>query len=143
MKSELIQSRHGAPPAAARAAAPLSRAELEYYRRRAHYLRSAAFGRTLKSVASALAGAYRAVYQALKRSRDRRRAERELRQLDNRTLSDIGIERSHIPFVVDRLLERRKAGGNARKAYPLRVLTAPAATRPANDDDERRPPLAA
>lgn len=143
MKSEPMQSRHRAPPAAVSPTAGLSRSELDHYLRRAHYLRSVAFSRMIKSGAAGIARGFGTLFRALKASRDRRRAIGELRRLDERTLKDIGIERSHIPFIVDRLLERRKADGNARKAYPLRVLTAPAATRPANDDDERCPPLAA
>lgn len=142
MKPELIQSPTRASAADAELAPRLSRAMLEHYARRAHRLRSAAMGRALKGAAAALAGGFAAIFQAVKQYRDRRKAISELSRLEERTLKDIGIERSQIPLIVEQLLQQRKADGGARKAYPLRLLTTSPARRAA-DDDECCPPLAA
>ncbi len=141
MKPELIQSPSRASAADTEPTPSLSRATLEHYARRAHRLRSAAIGRAAKSAVAALAGRFEAIFQDFKQSRDRRKAIGELSRLSERTLKDIGIERSQIPMIVEQLLERRKADGVAGKAYPLRLLrSAPA--QPAADD-ECCPPLAA
>lgn len=134
MKPELIQSPHRPPPATG-----LSRDELDRYLRRARCLRAAAFNRALKSAARRLGGLIRALHE----SRDRRRAVAELRRLDPRTLKDIGIERSQIPFIVEQLVARRKADGDPRKVYPLHTLTASSPPAAEPEDDERCPPLAA
>lgn len=142
MKPELIQSPSRASAADTEPTPKLSRAIVEHYARRAHRLRSAAMGRAAKSAVAALAAGFEAIFQAFKRSRDRRKAIGELSRLNARTLKDIGIERSQIPIIVEQLLERRKADGVAEKAYPLRLLTS-APAQPAADDDECCPPLAA
>lgn len=134
MKPELIQS-----PYRTRPAVDLSRAELDRHLRRAHCLRALEFNRVIRRAARGLGALYRKFRQA----RDRRVAIAELRRLDERTLKDIGIERSQIPLIVEQLLRRREADGDPTKSYPLRVLAAPASRGAAAEDDERCPPLAA
>lgn len=134
MKPELIQSPYRDPPAV-----DLSNAELDRHLRRAHCLRAAEFDRLIKRAARAVA----ALYRGFRRARDRRVAIAELRRLDERTLKDIGIERSQVPFIVERLLELREADGDRSKIYSLRALTAPVATGEAAEDDECCPRLAA
>lgn len=135
MKPELIQSPHRAPPVTGP-----TREQLDRYLRRAHCLRSAAFGRLFKRIAS-LPGA---LFHGLKQAHDRRSAIAELRRLDERTLRDIGVERSQIPLIVEQLLARRETYGEPQGAYPLRVLTSTPATAGTDaEDDERCPPLAA
>ena len=143
MKHDLIQFPDRTRPEMYRQPVTLTRAELEHYRRRAHALRSDAFARLFKSAATGLGRTVRALYGGLKESHDRRRAISELRRLSDRTLADIGIDRSQIPYVVDRMLERRKADGDSSKTYPLRELTASANSAASYEDDPCCPPLAA
>ena len=143
MKHDLIQFPERTRPEVYRQPVTLTRAELEHYSRRAHALRSDAFARLFKSAASGLGRTVRALYRALKESHDRRRAISELRRLSDRTLSDIGIERSHIPHIVDRMLERRRTDGDSSKTYRLRELTASANSAASYEDDRCCPPLAA
>ncbi len=134
MKPELIQSPYRAPPAV-----DLSTAELDLHLRRAHRLRALEFNRVLKIAARG----FKALYRRFKQARERRVAIAELRRLDERTLKDIGIERSEIPLIVEQLLKRREADGEPQRAYPLRALVAPAARGAAAEDDQCCPPLAA
>ncbi len=137
MKPELIQSPHRARPVTG-----LTREQLDRYLRRAHCLRSAAFGRLFKRIASL----FGALFRRLKRAHDRRSAIAELRRLDERTLRDIGVERPQIPLIVEQLIARREADGKPQGAYPLRALTSIPATSTAGtdaEDDQRCPPLAA
>lgn len=143
MKHDLIQFPERTRPEAYRQPVTLTRAELEYYRHRAHALRSDAFARLFKGAVTGLASGVRTLYRALKESRDRRLATSELRSLNDRTLRDIGIERSQIPYIVDRMLERRKADGDSSKTYPVRELTATADSAASYEDDRCCPPLAA
>ncbi len=143
MKHDLIQFPDRTRPEVYRQPVILTRAELEYYSRRAHALRSDAFARLFTGAATGLARGVRALYRSLKESRDRRRAISELRRLSDRTLRDIGIERSQIPQIVDRLLERRKADGDSNKTYPIRELKASAKSAESFENDECCPPLAA
>ena len=143
MKHELIQFPDRTRPEVYRQPFTLTQAELEYYNHRARALRSDAYARLFKGAAVALGRAVRALYQGLKESHDRRRAISELRSLGDRTLNDIGIERSQIAQIVDQMLERRKADGDSRKAYPIRELTATSGSADSFVDDECCPPLAA
>ncbi|MDX1528070.1 MAG: DUF1127 domain-containing protein [Gammaproteobacteria bacterium] len=143
MKHDLIQFPHRTRPEVYRQPVTLTRAELEYYSRRAHALRSEAFSRLFKGAAAGLGRGVRALYRALKESRDRRRAIAELRQLDERTLKDIGIERGQIPQIVEALLAKREAEKAPRKAYPLRALTTAVTARRSVGNGECCPPLAA
>lgn len=118
--------------------ASLSREALDRYTRRAHYLRSLAFKRAVQRLLRGVSAAFR----SLKTSRDRRRAIAELNALSERTLKDIGIDRSQIPLIVEQLLARREADGDAQKVYPLRALTRDVDCSGVKDA-ERCPPLAA
>lgn len=143
MKYELIQSPRDALPAAFKATAGPTKAELEYYRRRAHCLRSAALKRVFRGAGAAVGRGFRALVRGLSAAHERRRAAAELNRLDNRTLRDIGIDRSQIPFIVEQLMARRRADGDPGKVYPLSRLTAPSTAGVSLEDDERCPPLAA
>ncbi len=143
MKHDLIQFPDRTRPEVYREPVTLTRAELEYYSRRAHALRSDAFARLFKGAVTGLASGIRGLYRALKASRDRRRATSELRGLSDRTLRDIGIERAQIPQIVEALLAKREAEGAPQKAYPLRALTAERPAHHSAGDGECCPPLAA
>ena len=143
MKPEIIQFPDRTRPEVYRQPLSLTQAELEYYSRRAHVLRSNAYARVFKGAVAGIGRAARALYLGLNESRDRRRAISELHSLSDRTLYDIGVERSQIPHIVDRLLERRKTDGDSSKTYPVGELTATANPVKSFEDDECCPPLAA
>ena len=134
MKPERFQSPYRVPFATG-----LSETELQRHLRNARYLRSLAFKRAFQGAVRAVTSAL----GALKTSLDRRRAIAELSSLDERTLKDIGIDRSEIPLIVEQLLAHRKADGDPKKVYPLRALTREPEPCLEASDDERCPPLAA
>ena len=69
---------------------------------------------------SPIQNAFRKLGSALERWRDRERAFAELMALDDRTLADIGIHRTEIPFVIagtaDRTGSARPLGGAGNPA---------------------------
>ena len=143
MKPEIIQFPDRTRPEAYRQPVSLTQAEIDYYNRRARVLRSRAYTRVFKAAAIGLGRTLRSLHQWLNESHDRRSAISELRRLSDRTLQDIGLQRSEIPYIVDRMLEQRKADGDSNKTYPVQALAATADTAEAVADDECCPPLAA
>jgi uncharacterized protein YjiS (DUF1127 family) len=104
--------------------------------REARAARDAAIGEALRAGwtalrrgAASLAAALRPLRDRLEAWRERRNAARELCGLDDRTLAELGLRRSDIPFVVARPVRER----DQRPALPRRPATA------GNDNRPRRP----
>ncbi|MGF1609560.1 MAG: DUF1127 domain-containing protein [Kiloniellales bacterium] len=100
---------------------------------RAGYLAITAVERAVVLTARALGGAYRSLVRWLARNRQRREAIAQLRSLDDRLLSDIGIARGEIVGLVDEALARGPASVSDVRGLKRPVPAANRREAPARD----------
>lgn len=101
--------------------------ELEAAAQRGRVLRARAFGAFGRRGAHLIARIARAIVGAAGLYRRRQGAYKSLMGLDDRTLRDIGIERSAIPAIADHLA-RRDNGATGVEVAPAAILDGPALT---------------
>jgi uncharacterized protein YjiS (DUF1127 family) len=93
---------------------------------RGRHLRAEAIGATLTNLARWLTGRVRRAADRLRRRHIRRVAQRQLMALNNHVLRDVGLPRSEIPAVAERLANCAPSTGtaivDARRLRPCTVL---------------------
>jgi uncharacterized protein YjiS (DUF1127 family) len=109
----------------------LNHDSLKHYATVGRELRAKAFRQALRRLNQAIVSAFGQVAQAFKHQHLRRATIRQLAELSDHQLKDIGLLRAEIPAVVDKSLQNESQSATEPKS---KVVTLPATKDPANDE---------